>query len=86
MALCALLPQCTYLPLTISSINSGVWAPKKDYNTGRLVRGGLQLAAGTVLLVDETGMDAGDIQEPGVKNLMVRDCGRQMMEVRHRVC
>lgn len=39
--------------------------------TGRLFRGALQLTAGTLLLLDETGMGAGELGDAGVKNLQV---------------
>lgn len=75
-ALASLLPAVTYLPITLPSLNErGRWAPKKDHGSGRLLRGKLQLAAGTVVVLDECCMDAGEMNEMGITNLRVRMCG-----------
>ncbi len=72
--LSALLPACAHLPLGLSSLNGTRWAPSKDHTSGRLLRGRLQLAAGTVLLLDETAMQAGQVGEQGIANLKVCAC------------
>lgn len=45
--------------------------PAKDYNTDRLSTAALQLAQGTHCIVDESCMQAGQLQEQGVNNLRV---------------
>ncbi|EFJ32579.1 hypothetical protein SELMODRAFT_86324 [Selaginella moellendorffii] len=44
-------------------------APRKDYATNRLVTGGLQLASGTHLTLDETALNTGRLNETRVRNL-----------------
>lgn len=70
-ALCSLLPHVALLPLTVPALNSKRWYPQQCPATGRLFRGALQLTSGTLLLLDETGMGAGQLGEAGVKNLQV---------------
>lgn len=59
---------CT-LPLTVSSLNAGPLAPFKDYTHERLVQTPLQVTPGTVLLVDETRLEAGQLGAVGVGNV-----------------
>lgn len=70
-ALCSLLPHVALLPLTVPALNSKRWYPQQCPATGRLFRGALQLTSGTLLLLDETGMGAGQLGDAGVKNLQV---------------
>jgi len=64
----AVLPQTKVLPLSIANLNSARYAPKKDYAKNILQSGQLQLADGTHLLVDETLIQTGQLQESGVAN------------------
>lgn len=69
--LSCLLPHLAYVPLTLSSLNNRRWYPQQHAATGRLFRGCLQAPEGTLLLLDETEMSAGQLGEAGVKNLQV---------------
>lgn len=53
------------LPLSIDMLNSKAFAPSKDYTREQLTAGRLQLADGTVLIIDETVMQAGQLNEIG---------------------
>ncbi len=67
-ALSLLMPSVVSLPLEIESLNRQPWYPTKvndSTNHGAV----LQLAAGTVLVLDETAMSAGQLNETGLKNL-----------------
>ena len=68
-ALAILAPATAHLPLSIASLNARAWAPRKDYATNRLRSGPLQLASGTVLVLDETALSAGALNERGVRNV-----------------
>eukprot|EP00741_Cyanophora_paradoxa_P016837 tig00020943_g16261.t1 len=74
-------PRSALLPLSIASLGSFSMAPSRDPRSNRLQAGFLQLAAGTHLLVDETAMDEGKLQERGVKNL-----GALAMAMQRQVC
>ena len=58
-----------YFPLTIESLNSLTFVPKKDYNSNRLTSGLLQLSSGTHLVLDETVMSDGQLNSQGITNL-----------------
>ncbi|XP_071985601.1 mini-chromosome maintenance complex-binding protein [Engystomops pustulosus] len=58
-----------YLPMTIDTMNGLRFVPCKDYSTNRLVSGLLQLPAHTLLLVDETVLEQGQLDTAGVRNL-----------------
>ena len=58
-----------YLPLTLEKLNGKPLLPKKNYSTEKLHAAPLQLAAGTVLLIDETVMTSGQLNEQGVRNI-----------------
>merc|ERR1719428_2585862 len=62
-------PRVCRLQLSIDELNKGRWRPQKDFDLNRLVAGKLQLAPGTMLLLDETKMDAGKLQPEGVESL-----------------
>ena len=62
-------PSVAHLPLTVPSLNARPWAPRKDYVYNRLRAGPLQLAASTVLLLDETKLDSGTLTQIGVRNI-----------------
>ncbi len=58
--------QTYVLPLTLHKINNMNFTPKKDYTANRLVSGVLQLSDGTHLVLDETAMEAGQLDANGM--------------------
>jgi len=62
-------PTLAHLPLTVPALNARSWTPKKDYVFNRLRAGPLQLAASTVLVLDETRLESGTLTETGVRNV-----------------
>jgi hypothetical protein len=58
-----------YLPMTIDNLNTLSFVPKKDYASNRLVSGLLQLSSGTHLILDETAMNDGQLNQQGITNL-----------------
>ena len=58
-----------YLPMTIDNLNTLSFVPKKDYASNRLVSGLLQLSNGTHLVLDETAMTDGQLNQQGITNL-----------------
>ncbi|XP_022134341.1 mini-chromosome maintenance complex-binding protein isoform X2 [Momordica charantia] len=64
----SLLPFTEYVPLTVEYLNTASLAPKKDYETNRLVPGVLQLAEGSHLMIDETQLQTGTLSSVGVEN------------------
>ncbi|PSC74128.1 mini-chromosome maintenance complex-binding isoform A [Micractinium conductrix] len=68
-ALAALAPRCLALPLSVPALNARPWWPRRDLNTQRLVGGPLQLAANTQVLLDETVLATGTLNEVGLRNL-----------------
>ena len=58
-----------FLPLTTDKLNSLTFVPKKDYASNRLVSGLLQLSNGTHLVLDETAMRDGQLNQQGITNL-----------------
>ncbi|KAH7537667.1 hypothetical protein FEM48_Zijuj03G0117200 [Ziziphus jujuba var. spinosa] len=63
-----LLPITQCIPLTIDYLNTASLAPRKDYETNRLITGVLQLAEGTHLMIDETQLVSGTLNPVGVEN------------------
>ncbi|XP_017152175.1 mini-chromosome maintenance complex-binding protein [Drosophila miranda] len=61
-----LLPASHYLAMTLETMNTAAFAPKKDYKTNKLVSGMLQLAPHTHLVLDETYMQQGKLEANGV--------------------
>lgn len=70
-ALTTLLPHVAPLPLSLSALNGRRWYPQQHAATGRLFRGCLQQPEGALLLLDESGLSAGQLGDNGVKNLQV---------------
>lgn len=62
-------PSLAHLPLSVPSLNARSWTPKKDYVYNRLRSGPLQLAASTILLLDETMLEAGTLTQIGIRNV-----------------
>ncbi|KAA8539502.1 hypothetical protein F0562_026194 [Nyssa sinensis] len=63
-----LLPFTHCIPLSVEYLNAASLAPRKDYQTNRLVSGVLQLAEGSHLTIDETQLQAGTLNSTGVGN------------------
>ncbi|KAJ3219005.1 hypothetical protein HDU67_002995 [Dinochytrium kinnereticum] len=69
-----LVPRCSYLPLSIQTLNRSRFAPRFSLveENGEpavgLVSGVLQLPSQTLVVVDETGMAPGKLDDRGVKN------------------
>ena len=53
------------LPMTLHNMNNLKFIPRKDYTANRLVSGVLQLSEGTHLILDETAMQAGQLDANG---------------------
>jgi len=64
-----LLPCVSEMPLSVERLNGARLIPQKDYEANILMQGELQLPAGATLLVDETSIAPGKLNEAGVKNL-----------------
>ncbi|KAH7841269.1 hypothetical protein Vadar_027775 [Vaccinium darrowii] len=64
-----LLPITHHIPLSVDYLNTTTLAPRKDYETNRLMSGVLQLAEGSHLTIDETHLQAGTLNTVGVENV-----------------
>lgn len=60
-----LMPDSCYLPLTIENLNNETFVPKKDYKTNRLQTGLLQLPKHAHLVLDETKLENGKLEQGG---------------------
>lgn len=60
-----LVPDSSYLPLTIENFNTKTFVPKKDYKTNRLQPGLLQLPKNAHLVLDETKLESGKLDQAG---------------------
>merc|ERR1712048_1021343 len=69
MAAGELVPRAVHLEVTAETLNAKRWRPRKDFVANRLVTGQLQLAPGTLLVLDETKMDEGQISPVGTKSI-----------------
>lgn len=61
-----LVPRCVCLDVSCESLGRKKWKPTKDYAANRLVASQLQLAAGTLLVLDETVLGEGRLMPAGV--------------------
>ncbi|KAJ0397010.1 hypothetical protein ATCC90586_009244 [Pythium insidiosum] len=68
-ALSDLVPMLAPIDMSIDALNTTALMPYKDYDRDALCGGGLQLARGTLVLLDETALSAGQLRGEGVKNL-----------------
>ncbi|DBA04384.1 TPA: hypothetical protein N0F65_009980, partial [Lagenidium giganteum] len=68
-ALAKIVPLSMRIDLSIQKLNESKYMPKKDYETERLHGGLLQVPHGTTLLVNETILSTGQLDDQGVKNL-----------------
>jgi hypothetical protein len=60
-----LVPNSFYLPLTIENFNTETFVPKKDYTSNRLQSGILQQPNHTHLVLDETKLESGKLDQAG---------------------
>jgi len=70
MAAGELVPRAVCLEVNTESLNTKRWRPRKDFVANRLIASQLQLAPGTLLMLDETKMNEGQLSADGVKNLV----------------
>eukprot|EP00904_Undaria_pinnatifida_P003399 jgi/Undpi1/1305/HiC_scaffold_11.g04697.m1 len=69
-AVANLMPKCVTVPITTESLSEAfTFAPKKDYEADRLMMSKLQLSQGTVVVLDETKLEPGQVGTEGVNNL-----------------
>lgn len=68
-AISGLMPSLASLPLDIGLLNKKAWYPCKSQNQCFLPDAILQLPSGSVIMLDETAMTAGQLTEIGLKNL-----------------
>lgn len=65
----SLMPYVAALPVSIETLSSSRWVPKKNYDTETVMAGLLQLAPGTVVILNENALGEGKLMETGLKNL-----------------
>ena len=63
--------QSHFFPLTEKNLNQTVFTPTKDYNENRLKTGMLQLSDNTHIVLDETIMEAGQLDVTGDLNTLL---------------
>lgn len=61
-----LLPDSQYVPLTVENFNTATFIPKKNYSNNRLETGLLQMPLHTHLVIDETKLENGKLEQNGV--------------------
>ncbi|KAE8661671.1 Mini-chromosome maintenance complex-binding protein [Hibiscus syriacus] len=61
-------PFTNFMPLTLEYLNTTSLAPKKDYQTNRLIPGVLQLPADSHLMVDETQLESRSLNSIEIEN------------------
>ncbi|KAG2776338.1 hypothetical protein PC129_g19251 [Phytophthora cactorum] len=67
--LTSLMPMVARVDLSLKELNSTKFMPHKDYEREMLLSGVLQVANGTTMLVNETVLSAGQLNDQGVKNI-----------------
>ncbi|GMF23495.1 unnamed protein product [Phytophthora lilii] len=67
--LTSLMPMVARVDLSLKELNSTKFMPHKDYEREILLSGVLQVANGTTMLVNETALTAGQLNDQGVKNV-----------------
>jgi len=68
-AISELVPRSVCLKVSVDTLGSQQWRPRKDFDANRLVAAQLQLAPGTLLVLDETCLSEDNISGQGVKAL-----------------
>ncbi|XP_055692204.1 mini-chromosome maintenance complex-binding protein [Lutzomyia longipalpis] len=63
----AIVPVSYHLEMSLENLNTFQFVPKKDYNTGKLTSGILQLAPNSHLILDETCLEPGQLQGGGIE-------------------
>jgi len=64
-----LVPRAVCLDVDCQTLSERRWSPTKDYEANRLLSAQLQLAPGTLLVLDETKMGTGTLHPSGVKSI-----------------
>jgi len=64
-----LMPYVAVLPISIEALSTYRWFPKKNYETETVMSGLLQLAHGSVVVLDENALKEGNLLEYGLLNL-----------------
>uniref|UniRef100_A0A8C4Q7A1 Mini-chromosome maintenance complex-binding protein n=1 Tax=Eptatretus burgeri TaxID=7764 RepID=A0A8C4Q7A1_EPTBU len=64
-----LVPTSFRLPMTLEVMNGQRFCPRKDYSANRLLAGILQLSSGSLLMIDETELQTGQLDVTGVQNI-----------------
>lgn len=67
--LTSLMPMVARVDLSLKELNSTKFMPHKDYEREVLLSGVLQVVNGTTMLVNETALTAGQLNDQGVKNI-----------------
>lgn len=60
-----LMPNSLFIPLTIENLNKSTFVPKKDYKKNRLSSGMLQLPKSSHIVLDETQLQNGKLDQGG---------------------
>ncbi|ETW02514.1 hypothetical protein H310_06010 [Aphanomyces invadans] len=68
-AIHGIVPIATTLNLTLESLNSASFFPRKDYTIDYLHSGLLQLPEGSAVVVDESNMITGQLSDRGTRNI-----------------
>ncbi|XP_014256526.1 mini-chromosome maintenance complex-binding protein [Cimex lectularius] len=63
-----LVPKSYLFPMTLRNMNTTNMSPRKNYDLDRLESGLLQLSSQTHLVIDETKLETGKLEEKGVQN------------------
>eukprot|EP00397_Hematodinium_sp_SG-2012_P020756 GEMP01021405.1.p1 GENE.GEMP01021405.1~~GEMP01021405.1.p1 ORF type:complete len:487 (+),score=101.61 GEMP01021405.1:48-1508(+) len=66
----SLMPHVAVLPVSIESLSTFRWFPKKNYESETVMSGLLQLSPGTAVILDENPLVEGKLVEDGLKNLL----------------
>lgn len=64
-----LVPRAVCLEVNTSTLGERRWKPTKDFEANRLLAAQLQLAPGTLLVLDETGLSEGNLNPAGVNSI-----------------
>lgn len=64
-----LVSRAVCLDVNCKTLAERRWKPSKDYVANRLLAAQLQLASGTLLVLDETGMTVGNLPASGVNSI-----------------
>jgi hypothetical protein len=68
-AISLIAPRCSIIQADIESFNSNVFLPFKDYDKNIMQRSPLQLAAGTIAIINETDMKEGILNKQGIDSV-----------------